>query len=333
MTQARRTLISLDATPYYHCVSRCVRRAFLCGDDPYTHHSYEHRRNWIAERLNQLATIFSIDICAYAIMNNHYHLVLHVDIEQAKSWSDDDVLEHWLSLFTGPLIARRKQRGEVLGPAELDAISKLAKVWRSRLTDIGWFMRCLNENIARQANIEDQCTGRFWEGRYKCQALLDEAALAACLAYVDLNPIRAKMAEIPEQSDFTSVQQRIKALSGCQTDSNALPSQPSELLPFVGNPRQEMPKGLPFRLSDYLELLDWSGRILKMDKRGSIPQGIPPILIRLNINPKHWVYLNTHFESRFKRLVGSAYKIQMACDELGQHWAHGMTACKTLLPD
>lgn len=146
-------------------------------------------------------------------------------------------------------------------------------------------MRCLNEAIARQANQEDHCTGRFWEGRFKSQVLLDEKALAACLAYVDLNPARATMAaETPEESDYTSVQQRIrKALS----PSNADTAQPSELMPFAGNPRTNMPKGLPFRLSDCLERVDWTGRQLREGKRGAINETLPPILQRLQIDPKH----------------------------------------------
>lgn len=143
--------------------------------------------------------------------------------------------------------------------------------------DISWYMRCLNESIARQANEEDGCTGRFWEGRFKSQALLDEKALAACLAYVDLNPVRAGMAKTPEESDYTSVKERVaKALSN---DRKVL--QPKHLLPFVGNPRQQMPKGLPFRLKDYLELIDWTGRVLREDKRGAIPAHLPPLLERL----------------------------------------------------
>ena len=128
-------------------------------------------------------------------------------------------------------------------------------------------MWVLNESIARQANAEDNCTGRFWEGRFKSQALLDEAALAACLAYVDLNPIRAGMAITPETSDHTSIQQRIATAQAVHTPNH--PQQQTKgLLPFAGYPRQDMPKGLPFRLTDYLELVDWTGRILREDKRG-----------------------------------------------------------------
>jgi hypothetical protein len=173
MTRARKELVSLDATPYYHCVCRCVRRAFLCGEDHYTGNSYEHRRGWIATRIKQLNAVFSIDTAAYAVMHNHYHVVLRVDVDKAKAWTIGDVIAQWSVLFTCPILIQRYQDNEQLSGAELDTVHVIVQEWRQRLTSISWFMRCLNEYIAKRANGEDHCTGRFWEGRFKSQALLD----------------------------------------------------------------------------------------------------------------------------------------------------------------
>jgi hypothetical protein len=333
MPKPRKALISLDDTAYYHCMSRCVRRAFLCGTDPFTHQSYDHRRQWILDRLKELTDCFSIDCCGYALMSNHYHLVLFVDRDAAKAWTLDEVIERWQKLFKGPDLVDRYRSGQNLSRAEWDALSELVSKWRERLSDISWFMRCLNESVARRANEEDLCSGRFWEGRFKSQALLDEKALAACLAYVDLNPVRAKIAQTPESSEYTSIAERIAAAknsgNGNQTQKDA--DQPAHLLSFVGNPRREMPKGLPFMLTDYLELVDWTGRILREDKRGYIAQEIPPILERLQIDPQHWRYLTKSFESRFKGLVGTASALKQACQNLGYRRSPGMSACQQLL--
>lgn len=213
MTRARRTQISLDETPYYHCICRCVRRAFLCGKDHYSGQDYAHRRQWVVDRLAVLVDMFAIDLCAYAVMSNHYHVVLRVDRSRALGWSDREVAEHWMRLFSGPLLVRRWLNHETGEGEALKALEIIEK-WRERLYDIGWFMRCLNEHLARLANDEDNCKGRFWEGRYKCQALLDEKAVLSCMAYVDLNPVRAGMAATPEASEYTSVQQRANALNG-----------------------------------------------------------------------------------------------------------------------
>ena len=210
MPKARKSQVSIEATPYYHCVSRCVRRAFLCGKDSQSGQDFEHRRQWIEDRLLALAGIFAIDIAAYAILSNHYHVVLHIDVDKARDWSMREVCSHWHELFSGYNLSTRYLAGEPLSTTEEEQLNIKVEDWRQRLVDISWFMRCLNEPIARQANQEDKATGRFWEGRFKSQALLDEKALAACMAYVDLNPIRAGMAETPETSDHTSVKQRIE---------------------------------------------------------------------------------------------------------------------------
>ncbi|MEJ1360957.1 MAG: transposase [Candidatus Sedimenticola sp. (ex Thyasira tokunagai)] len=323
MPKPRKCLISLDATPYYHCISRCVRRAFLCGTDQLTGRSYEHRRGWIEERLLELPRYFAIEICAFSVMSNHTHVVVHVDVERAAGWSIQQVIEQWHGLFNGNLLSQRFLSGEVLCKAELAEVEKMVVTWRERLCSVSWFMRCLNETIARQANEEDNCTGRFWEGRFKCQALLDEAALIACMAYVDLNPVRAGMAETPESSAYTSIKRRVQTLKAS--------TQPSELKPFVGCPHEPMPEGLPFRLEDYLELVDWTGKILREDKRGAIPSSLPPILDRLQIDPQSWITMTSSFESRFKSLVGRVDQIHAACQQLGQQWAHGIGACRQLL--
>ncbi|MBU2870404.1 transposase [Colwellia sp. E2M01] len=307
MATARKRQVSLQDTPYYHCISRCVRRAFLCGKDNYTGQSYEHRRGWLEEKLQALTEVFAIKVCAYAIMSNHYHTVLFVNEAQAKGWSTKEVLERWHQLYKGTLLTQQYCRGEKLESTLEDIVHATAEVYRKRLTKISWFIGNLNEKIAREANREDNCTGRFWEGRFKSQALLDEAALAACMAYVDLNPIRANIAKTPETSDFTSVQQRINAAKKQQ--------QPKQLTPFVGNPRKNIPKGLPFELIDYIQLIELTGRCIREDKAGYIEESLPNILIRLAISPENWLTLTKTFTKQFHGAVGHE-------DELSDFYEH-----------
>jgi REP element-mobilizing transposase RayT len=329
MPRSRKSLVSLDATPFYHCVSRCVRRAFLCGEDNHSGRSFEHRRQWLEDRLLEVASVFAIDIAAYAVMSNHYHVVLHIDSEKAEAWTDEDIAERWHRLFHGSLLSQRFVRGENLTKAEIKAVRKQINEWRVRLMSISWFMRCVNEPIAREANLEDNVSGHFWEGRFRSQALLDEKALAACMAYVDLNPIRAGMAMTPEGSEYTSVKHRIERAHASQLP-NRLNQQASALMPFAGNPREPMPSGIPFRLTDYLELVDWSGRIIRENKKGAIPEDLPDILQRLNLDARHWLYLTQNFEHPFKHLVGTAHNIRSACETLGKYWAHGISQCERL---
>jgi len=327
MPKPRYSQVSLDATPYYHCISRCVRRAYLCGTDALTGNSYEHRRQWVEDKILYLSSVFAIDVCAYTVMSNHYHVVLHIDKGSAGNWRFEDVLNRWHQLFSGNLLSQRYLQGHPLGKAELKTLREIATIWRKRLMDISWFMRILNEGIARQANEEDVCSGRFWEGRFKSQALLDEAALAACMAYVDLNPIRANMAATPETSEHTSIKQRI-AHAKKSKQSNSLNQQPHQLYPFAGKPRKNRPKGIPFKLTDYIDLVDWSGRILRKDKRGMISSKTPPILQRLNIEKDNWLHLNQYFETAFKGFVGSAINVKDICTKLNYQRSPGLSNCE-----
>ena len=161
MTVARRQLIDADTTPYYHVISRCVRRAFLCGKDKLTGKDFSHRRQWIEDKLFDLAKIFAIDIAAYAIMNNHYHLVLHIDTQLALSWSHAEVFQQYAKLHVcNPLVQKYIDEVQVTA-AEFSVIQETIQVYRERLMSISWFMRSMNQSIARKANLEDNVTGRF----------------------------------------------------------------------------------------------------------------------------------------------------------------------------
>lgn len=106
MPKPRKALVLLEEAPYYHCVSRCLRRAFLCVVDSHTGKSYEHRRQWIVDRLKQLTVVFAIDICAYAVMSNHYHVILHVDTQCAAEWNEQEVIARWERLFSLPVLVQ-----------------------------------------------------------------------------------------------------------------------------------------------------------------------------------------------------------------------------------
>jgi REP element-mobilizing transposase RayT len=327
MPRARKSQVSLTDTPYYHCVSRCVRRSFLCGEDAVSGQSYEHRRGWVEARLLYLSQIFAIDVCAYAVMSNHTHVVLHINAKQAKSWDLDEVLNRWHELHHGTYLTQAymddAKRCE-LDEAQLQAVEDIAKVYQSRLCDLSWFMRELNEHIAREANKEDQCTGRFWEGRFKSQALLDEAALAACMAYVDLNPIRAQIAKTPETSNHTSIAKRLHAFKHQSP-------QPSQLYDFVGNPREAMPEGLPFQLTDYIELVELTGRVIRTDKRGSIDSREAPILQRLGIDGDSWLELATELEGLFCYAIGKEQLLHQYRSNTGRKKVQGVGQSKRLL--
>ncbi len=161
MATARKKQISLTDTKYYHCISRCVRRAFLCGEDKFTGKSYEHRRDWVEEKLLMLGSVFCIDVCAYAVMSNHTHIVLYVDDKKAKRLSDKAIVIRWHKLFKGNWISQKFTEGEPLNESEQLILNEHVAKYRERLADISWFMRVLNEDIARRANKEDNCTDGF----------------------------------------------------------------------------------------------------------------------------------------------------------------------------
>ena len=333
MTTARREQICLGDTQHYHCVARCVRRSFLFGDDNFSGKNYDHRKQWIIDKLVELMSIYAIDVCAYAVMSNHYHLVLRIDSDLAENWTNVDIVERWTRLFTGSVLVSRYIAGKCSSEVEESKAEEIISMWKERLMNISWFMRCLNESIARSANKEDNCKGRFWEGRFKSQALLDEQALLTCMVYVDLNPIRAGIAETLEESEYTSIQQRITNFVENSTvePPRELPinednEQRVKLVKFTGDNAVSL--GIPYGLEDYFELTDWTGRAILENKRGFIPKKTPLILDRLGIDTDMWLNTVSQFEKQFFSYVGPVDKMQKVCDRIGNKWMQGIRACK-----
>jgi hypothetical protein len=299
-----------------------VRRAFLCGTDRLTGRSFDHRKSWVVEKLAALSAVFAIRLCAYAVLSNHFHLVVRIDSERARAWSAAEVVELYGRLFPGAA-----KLWEHLTPA-LQA--ERAACWRARLADLSWFMRCLNESIARRANEEDQCTGRFWEGRFRSQALLDEAGLLTCMSYVDLNPMRAGIAVSLEESDFTSIQQRVfERARGLTADAagasaSAHTSVLPQLLEFseIGAVRSE--QDLPIDLDSYLELLVATGAALYSAKTSpGLPVSVSRTLERAGICSERWLEAVRTYSKRFFAMIGCVHRIELYCARTDRDRAKG----------
>jgi len=297
-------LVDLDATPFYHCINRCVRSCYLLGDDRLTGRNFDHRKQWVADRIQELCTIFAAGACSYGLMSNHMHLVLRIDRDRATAWSEEEVADRYEKLFPATVMLARELPDHKL--------SERVAVWRWRLFDLSWFMRCLDESIARRANREDHVPGRFWEGRFRSVALLDVGALMTCMAYVDLNPIRAHIAETLEDSDFTSIQARLVAA--------AEPDRKIWLLPFAD---QVQPRGrqddaldssrqepLPLTYSDYEELLRWTVEGLRAQQPEQLLPA-PRVLKEAGLSDQGFVETIRTYEKRFFTMVGSVHRIDL----------------------
>jgi len=254
-------------------------------------------------------------------------LVLRVNREQAQDWSMDEVIDRWYRLYHGNALVDLYRNGQMDDEVRLKRVQEYAQVWRERLFDISWFMRNLNETIAREANKEDNCTGRYWEGRYKSQALLDETALLSCMMYVDLNPIRANMCEDLEHSDFTSIQERIEHYR--QHDKENInvdcalrePKQPAALLPFGLTQDSNV---IAFPLSDYLALADWSGRAIHPQKSGYIDANVPKLIEVLGLSDEEWLESIRNFRRHYGNFAGSEEALRRCANQHDGCWYKGV---------
>jgi REP element-mobilizing transposase RayT len=319
--------------------------------DDYTGKSFEHRRDWVEARLLALAEVFAVSIWAYAVMSNHVHVVVEVRADAARAWSDDEVARRWLTLYP---------------PSELDpeaASDSLAAnperiaVLRTRLSSLSWLMKSLNEHLARRANAEDGCSGRFWEGRFRCQALLDEAAVLAAMTYVDLNPIRAGITDRLIESHHTSIVRRIAAEVDARTRVTRVTgpaAQPEgrevdeddkvrrsitthepqsarlscRLAPIAGL----RGRTLSPLTADYIDLVEFTCRHWHSGKPGRIDPSIPSLLRAHPHSPEVWIERVQSLRSpgTFARAIGSVEALSELATRLGQRWIKGIGIARAL---
>jgi REP element-mobilizing transposase RayT len=300
---------------------------------------YSHRREWVRGRLEELAGIFAIEVLGYALMGNHMHLVIRTRPDVAAGWTDDQVALRWWTLFPqrrNPTGAPEQPTSEELNHIKNNATGLADK--RRRLASVSWFMKCVSEPIAKRANREDEVTGHFWEARYKAQPLLDETAIAACMVYVDLNPIRAAVAQTPETSEFTSLHDRIvdrqsvaPAPSAAARDTHTEHGPKAGwLAPIALEPPCQQSRNrntdrrltnrgcLLMSLDQYLQLADWTGRQLRLDKAGRIPQISIPSSHGWTAASKHGWTLSKTFAGGFslKPAVPNRCKPYLACGDI-----------------
>jgi hypothetical protein len=299
MTIARAHLIDPSVTRWYHCVTRCVRRAFLLGEGE------NDRRVWIDNRLRELAEIFSISVAGFSVMDNHLHVLVRLDPQIAASWSDEEAVRRW-----GRLFPPRDQSRQPLPVSNAWVEDRLkhpewAALARGRLQSLSWFMKCLKEPLSRLANREENVRGAFFEGRFKSVAVLDEEALLATCAYIDLNPVAAGIAEAPETSAHTSIKERVEhveaqgrtedlkaARNGSVAGSEAAAGLeesiwlcPIEDRRRLDSPREGMLEG--FSLGNYLLLVDYTGRLFRKGK-AALSREVAEIFQRIGTTAETW---------------------------------------------
>ena len=269
----------------------------------------------IESRIHLLADCFALSVHAYAVMSNHVHLVLYTDPAAARSWQDDEVIARWRRALP---VRAKAAAGEAVA-TKPSAEETVSTEWiadkRSRLGSLSWFMKLLNEPIARRANAEDTCTGHFWEGRFRSQALLDEQAIAAAMAYVDLNPIRAGMATTLESSEFTSIAFRMRNRENAtpQTGSSAADSQTRKLKPIAGLLAHTL---LDISETHYFDLVAWSASIAQPGKTQL--ESPAAALQAIGSDEAEWQAQINAVRCGW-RVVGGSVQMRALAERIGQH--------------
>ncbi|MGC1718339.1 MAG: hypothetical protein WA746_05080 [Isosphaeraceae bacterium] len=342
MTIARAHLVDASVTRWYHCVLRCVRRADLLGEGKFD------RKRWIERRLQELAQIFSVTVAAFAVLDDRLHVLVRLDPDVAKRWSNDDVVRRWARL--SPPRDKYRQPTPVsdgwVKSQRKD--SRWVATARERLQSLSWFMKCLKEPLSRLANREEQTRGAFFEGRFKSVAILDEEALIVTCAYIDILPVAAGIARTAEAGKHTSIRQRVKhvkaqggardlnaARRGSVSGSKATAGREEGLWLCPIEDRRRLDSSCAgmvegFSLGNYLLLLEYTGRLFR-EGEAVVSADLAGTLERLGSNAEDW-------QARLEKLAGgrllgryfaaSRARLKEVAEHLGVHHLANLGGCE-----
>ena len=341
MTMARAQLVDTSLTRWYHCTTRCVRRAFLLGEGNH------NRKEWLEKRLQELAEVFAVAVGGFSVMDNHLHLLVRLDPAVGQAWSDEEVVRRW-----GRLFPPRDKSRQPLPVTDHWVQWRLKDTrWvataRERLQSLSWFTKCLKEPLSRLANRQDGTRGTFFEGRFKSVAVCDEGALLAISVYIDLNPVAGTIATTPETSDYTSIKQRVEhveaqgktaeleaAEGGSVAGSRAAGGLeealwlcPIEDRRGLDSTREGMIQGFP--LGSYVKLVDYTGRLFRQ-RKASISAELAGIFERLGCSAQSW---QARLEKlKEDRLLGRFFattraKLREISERLGVRYVVNLAGC------
>ena len=357
MTKARKYIYDDNFCAQYHAISRVVQGAFLLGDDKTTGTNYDHRLVWLQDRLKELSVIYTVVVGGYSFMDNHFHLSLQTRPDLTEALSNREVAKRYFQLCPPKQSKKNK-----LTPAEwqfledeLIANKKLIDEYRRRIGNLSEFMKSLKEPIARRANKESGKKGHFWDGRFKAILLLGHESVLTCQTYIDLNPIRADIADTPEKSKFTGAYIRIQAdeaekkleeinkleLNGHTVhqdksieieESKKLVNSANWLAPFYQGENHLRPF-FKISFSDYLELLDETAREIHPHKKGYMDPTLPDIFDRLKIDRKKWVESIKNYDKWFYRIIGKMSTLWQTLKDTSNRWFKGQVHNRNLFGD
>jgi hypothetical protein len=339
-----------DTVGVYHCYNRIVRRSFLCGVDPHCGRDFSYRREWLYQRLRYLADYFAIDVMAYAILSNHFHVVLRNRPDLVASMSDREVVTAWLMICPK---AGKKPDGTAIEPSDAEIRVELAdpnrvRELRERLSNPSWLMRQLCQYMGIRCNAEDKMRGHFWEARFGMKRLLDEEAVLACLAYVDLNPIRASLADDLKTYQHVSIGERLRTLDDGPIDSSSwlapiettgeCDRQPVAVVnrmtreelgeQLEAQPRQPLGT-LPIPMDAYVRLLRWlavQDRPELAEKLGVSQEDAGarvPLPAHLGIEPSAFTDAVLNYSRRYSTAVGCPESLKREARRRGRRRLRG----------